>query len=144
MGPNGRRPADNASDGGFGLVEILVSMTLLALIMMALAPVLISSFRMAANNSTIAFATQAVNERVELARAASGSCADFQAFVAIPAPTVFDARGVEIRLEQTPAPAATLTCPGAGVQMFGVIAFSQVTGEQLAEAQTAIAVPRLG
>jgi len=122
-------------------VEILVSMTLLALIMMALAPVLIQSFRLAANNSTIAFATQKVNERVELARAASGSCADFAAFIAVPAPTVFDARGVEITLTQVPSPGVTLSCPGTGVQMFGVVATSVVSGAQLAEAQTAIAVP---
>lgn len=131
----------NRYDDGFGVVEIIVSMMLLALLLVSLAPVLIQGLRASARTATIAFATQVVNERTQLARAASASCADFEAFVNLPAPTVFDARGVEVVITQDPVPGTPLTCPGAGVQMFGVTATSAITGETLAEAKTAIAVP---
>jgi prepilin-type N-terminal cleavage/methylation domain len=128
---------------GMGLVEVIVAMTLLALIMMSLAPVLIASFRIAARNATIAFATQAVNERIERARAASDSCDDYADFLGDHgSETVFDARGVEIEVvavETVPG----AECPGIGVQMLRVEATSVVSGELLAEAETAIAVPRI-
>lgn len=129
-------------DGGFGLVEIIVSMMLLALLLVSLAPLLVQGLRASARAATIAFATQAVNERLHEARAASQDCTTFQEFIDTDVPpTLFDARGVEITLTQEPATGTALSCPGAGVQFFGVRATSAVTGEDLAEAKTAIAVP---
>lgn len=130
-------------DGGFGVVEIIVSMMLLALLLVALAPVLIQSLRTSARTATIAFATQVVNERVQMARAASGDCDKFREFIKKPVDPVFDARGVEIHLAQAPSPdeADALNCPGSGVQFFHVTATSAVDGTTLAEAKNAIAVP---
>lgn len=130
------------NDDGFGIVEIIVSLMLLTLLLVALAPVLIQGLRASARAATIAFATQAVNERLQTARAAAQTCADFQDFIDNDLPlALFDARGVEITLTQVPATGTVLSCPGDGVQMFGVEAVSAVTNEVLAEAKTAIAVP---
>ncbi|WP_102508595.1 type II secretion system protein [Sanguibacter massiliensis] len=56
-------------DAGFGLVEIIVSILMLALLATAFAPVLIGSIRTMAKMSTIATATQDANRALEEQRA---------------------------------------------------------------------------
>lgn len=84
-------------DEGFGLVEIMVSMVLLGILLMALIPILINSFRVTSKNTTIATATQLVSARLEDARTASvaGSCANVKAIIETPK-VVSDGRGVPL------------------------------------------------
>ena len=71
-------------DAGFGLAELMVAMTIMAIILMALAPFLVSAFKTTARNVRIAGATQLVNQRIDLAqgRSASASCQAFNTFLA--------------------------------------------------------------
>ena len=64
------------SDAGFGIVEIIVSMLMLAIIAIALAPVIIGGVRSTAKMSTLATATQMVNDGLETQRASLGACPD--------------------------------------------------------------------
>ncbi len=140
---------ERPDDEGFGLVEIMVSMTLFAILLMALAPVLIQSFATSARNASIAYATQLVNARIDAARAAganpdaTSACVNYRAFLDTPVPDVTDSRGVVMRVTQTPAGSAGVTaCPGPlAVQRFTVTVTRVSTGEKLATATTAIAVP---
>lgn len=53
-----------SSEGGFGIIEVIVAMTLIAIILMALAPFLISSFQTSARHIRIAGATTEVDSRI--------------------------------------------------------------------------------
>lgn len=63
-------------DHGFGLVEIIISMLLLAILLAALAPLLANSILTTAKMTTVATATQFMSEGLETARdqAATFSC----------------------------------------------------------------------
>lgn len=71
-------------ESGFGIVEVLVAMTIMSLILMALAPFLISSFKAVARNIRVAGATQLVNERIEIVQSNQNSrnCASFNNYLA--------------------------------------------------------------
>ena len=81
------------SDAGFGIVEIIVSMLMLAIIAIALAPVIIGGVRSTAKMSTIATATQLVNEGLETQRAALIACPSSSPATS---PATTDARGIAL------------------------------------------------
>jgi len=81
-------------DSGFGLVEIVVSMFLLALLAIALLPVLIQGLQLSATNATRAAATQLVQARVELARSKPAVCSTLTSDLAGVTTSVADARGI--------------------------------------------------
>lgn len=91
---------------GFGLVEIMVSMMLLALIAVAILPTLVGSLRNAAMNATLATATGLVNQQLEDARSHVPSTCNS---LAASDYTVTDTRGVVLKVARTVA-----TCPPAG------------------------------
>lgn len=62
-------------DEGFGLIEIVISMMLLAILATALVPVLVQGLQQAVSNATLASATQLANEKIEQARSWK-TCAD--------------------------------------------------------------------
>ncbi len=130
-------------EAGMGIVEILVAMTILAIVLAALAPVLITVVRMTAHNATIAAASQIVNQRMEAARASAASCASYQAFINSPGPsTSVDGRGVSLAIQQTPAPGTTITCNASTpTQSLRVVVRVVSSGDVAAEAATVIAVP---
>ena len=70
-------------EAGFGLAELLVAMTIMAIVLMALAPFLVSAFRTTARNVRIAGATELVNQRVDLAQSSgvTASCDAFNKFL---------------------------------------------------------------
>jgi Tfp pilus assembly protein PilV len=69
------------AEDGFGMIEIVVSMFMLALLAIAFLPVLIQGIRTSESNARLATATQLVNQSVELARATEfTSCAALQNF----------------------------------------------------------------
>jgi prepilin-type N-terminal cleavage/methylation domain-containing protein len=103
------RSCMNEADGGeagFSLIEIMVSMLLLAVLAVAILPTLVGSLKNAAMNATLATATGLVNQQLESARSHIPStcrslvASDF---------TLTDSRGVEMRVARTVA-----SCPAAG------------------------------
>ena len=69
------------NDDGIGLIEIVVSMFLLALVAMAFLPFLIRSFTVTRANTTLATATQLLDRQfVELRALQPANCAAFTAF----------------------------------------------------------------
>ena len=88
---------DTESDEGFGIVEIIVSMLMLAILAIVLAPVIIGGVQSTAKMSTIATATQLVNEGLETQRASvgAGGCPATEP----PPVQTIDARGVALTKE---------------------------------------------
>lgn len=86
-------------DEGFGLVEIMVSMMLLGILFVALAPVLIGAAKVTAKNTTISAASRLAAERLEQARAsaATGSCTVLKDTVEH-TETVVDPRGIPLQV----------------------------------------------
>ena len=82
------------TDTGLGLIEIVVSMFLLALLAIAFLPLLVTSMRTTVVNSTTATATQLVNQQMELARGAGNTCSELSVFRAATLGAVTDSRGV--------------------------------------------------
>lgn len=92
-------PTDRASDAGLGLIEIVVSMLMLAILAVAFLPLLVEGLKLSARNTTLATATQLVAERMQLAQAAGPDCA---AVATLGGVTTFtDPRGVELEVTTT-------------------------------------------
>ncbi|TFC56941.1 MULTISPECIES: prepilin-type N-terminal cleavage/methylation domain-containing protein [unclassified Cryobacterium] len=96
-----------ADDRGFGMIEIVVSMFLIALIAMAFIPVLVQGMRLSVVNTSVATATQLVSQNMEQARARGTNCADLRTFAAEAISPVVDKRGVSFQPTRDP-----ITCTG--------------------------------
>lgn len=104
----------NRSEGGFTVIEVMVSMLLLALLSVSFIPLLINSWKGTAMNTTIATATQVVNQQIEGARAVRSSaatapsCQDITQFLQVTLAPVKDPRGVTLqpRWDATTCPAS--------------------------------------
>lgn len=81
---------------GIGLIEIVISMMLLAILATALIPVLVQGLKQAASNATLATATQLANDELEHVRTWT-HCAD----VVAENNSVTDARGVILTISTT-------------------------------------------
>jgi prepilin-type N-terminal cleavage/methylation domain-containing protein len=108
------RAPSRSSDEGFTLVEIIVAMFILALISLALVPLLINGIKQTAQTAAIATATGLVSSQLNTARAQTATCSGV---MATPAPTLPSKyRGVPMTLTTTfgacPSPAPTATTPG--------------------------------
>jgi type II secretory pathway pseudopilin PulG len=57
-----------SDDSGFGIAEVLVAMFLLALIAVAIIPILVQGLRLSVQNATVATATQLANQQIEQVR----------------------------------------------------------------------------
>lgn len=95
----------NAREHGFGLIEIVISMFLLALLAMAFLPVLVQGVKQSAANATLATATQLVQQSVESARSQT-TCTG----VTSTSNSVFDSRGVSLTINRVVGG----TCPLLG------------------------------
>jgi Tfp pilus assembly protein PilV len=91
------------SEQGFGMIEIVISLFLLSILTMSFIPVLINSWRTSGSNTTMATATQIVNQQLEGARAVrsaaatSPSCLDLTNFLQVTLAPVIDPRGVSLK-----------------------------------------------
>lgn len=90
-------------DEGFGLVEIVVSMFLLALIAVAFAPVMIGALKTSAENTTLATGTQLLSRETDSLRATPAYCDDLTAFAAAAVPAITDDRGITYQPARTAA-----------------------------------------
>lgn len=90
------------SEDGFSILEVVVSMFLLGLLSVAFIPLLLNSWKATAKNTTIATATQIVNQQIEGARAVRSpaatapSCNDVTQFLQVTLAPVKDPRGVTL------------------------------------------------
>lgn len=105
------------SEHGFGMIEIIVSFFLLSLLTMSFIPLLINSQKTAGTNTTVATATQIVNQQLEGARSVrsssltSPSCLDVTNFLQVTLAPVTDPRGVTLQPQWSPTVCPT-TYPG--------------------------------
>jgi len=101
--------AERVSDSGFGLIEIVISMFLLGLLAVVFLPLLVTSLQTSVRNSTIATATQSLEQQMGLARSAGDTCAALTAYGAVtPLPTTSDIRGTVYQPDRT-----VDSCPSA-------------------------------
>ena len=98
-----RRLRDSSGrDSGFGILEVVVSMFLLGLLSISFIPLLVNSIKNSGANTTIATATQIVNQQIEGARAVRSagatapSCSDITKFLQVTLAPVIDPRGVTL------------------------------------------------
>ena len=80
-------------DSGFGLIEIIVSMFLLALLAAAFLPVLVTALTTSVRNSTIATANQLVGQQLDELRLIASNCTDVSAFDDVAIASTTDERG---------------------------------------------------
>ena len=91
------------AEQGFGMIEIVVSFFLLSVLSLSFIPVLINSWKTSGTNTTMATATQIVNQQLEGARAVrsaavtSPSCLDITKFLQVTLAPVIDPRGVSLQ-----------------------------------------------
>ena len=90
------------SENGFGVIEVVVSLFLLSILSISFIPLLLNSIKSTGSNTTIATATQIVNQEIEGARAVRSptattpSCADVTQFLQVTLAPVTDPRGVTL------------------------------------------------
>lgn len=108
----GDLPDVGNSDQGFGIIEVVVSIFLLALLAVSFMPLLVNTWKTTAMNTTIATATQIVNQQIEGARAVRSaaatapSCQDISNYLSVTLAPVIDPRGVTLQPKWD-----TATCP---------------------------------
>ena len=131
------------SEKGFGMIEIVVSLFLLTLLTMSFIPLIITTQKSAGANTTIATATQIVNQQLEGARsvrspgANSPSCQDVTRFLQTTQSPVTDPRGVTLQPQWDPT-----ACPTVypGVIKVGVSVARTGSSASLASAVTLVYV----
>ncbi len=117
------------NDRGFGMVEALISMFLLALVAVAFLPMIITGLKAATANTTVTTATQAVNEQLSPISAHEFTCDEIEDWLAADPAPLLDPRGVTIHLHRVAGPASTgaggaLTCTPGGTVTITVSATS--------------------
>jgi Tfp pilus assembly protein PilV len=122
------------SDAGLGLIEIVVSMFLIALLSLSIAPLLIQGMRTSADNATQAAATQLANDQVNRAQAAGPDCSAVSALAGDH--TLTDAREV-VLVATTEVDSCSATPAVVGVTTTVV---RQDTGRTVATAETLVLV----
>jgi Tfp pilus assembly protein PilV len=93
MNTDERQAPSCGNDEGIGLIEIVVSMFLLALIAITFLPILIQGMQTSVLNAGTATAGQLVSQQLDEVRSIPSDCAAVSAFDDVAAPTATDARG---------------------------------------------------
>ena len=107
----------HAFEDGFGMIEVVISMFLLSLLSVSFIPLLVNSIKSTGKNTTIATATQIVNQEIEGARAVRSptsttpSCLDITSFLNVTLASVTDPRGVTL-LPNWDTPTCPASYPG--------------------------------
>ena len=87
-------------DAGIGLIEIMISMMLLALLSIAILPFLVQGMRNSSSNATLATASQFAGQEINSVRALSADCATVSSFDDGPVMVKADARGVQLQIRR--------------------------------------------
>lgn len=121
-------------DEGVGLIEIIVSMLLLAILAIAFLPLLIQGLKQSVANSTLATATQLVSEKMQLLQSQGPVCADVAGVAGVTSLT--DSRGVVLQVTTT-----TGVCTGASTTLSATASVVRMdTGATIATASTLVYV----
>lgn len=123
----------DTNDQGFGLVEIVVSMFMLAVLAIAFLPLLVEGLRQSVGTSTTATATQLVSERMQLAQSKGPECADVAALAGTTNFT--DPRGVILAVTTTVG-----SCTNATTVAVSTTAVRLDTGVTVSSANTLVFV----
>jgi type II secretory pathway pseudopilin PulG len=122
-----------ADDSGLGIVEIVVSMFLLALLAVAFLPLLIQGMKTSVRNSTVATASQLLDQQIGAVRALPPTCDAVSAFDDAPVPETTDARGTTYLPKRK-----VLACPTTYPGVVRVEVTVAEAGDVLAEAVTLV------
>lgn len=107
----------SALEDGFGVIEVVVSLFLLSILSVSFIPLLVNSIKSTGKNTTIATATQIVNQEIEGARAVRSpiatapSCLDVTTFLSVTIASTTDPRGVTL-IPKWDATSCPTTYPG--------------------------------
>lgn len=102
MSPDAPRPsARSLDDSGFGVIEIVVSIFILAILSLALLPPLIQGIKQSANNAILVSATHLLSAQMDAARQQVQSCAALTNYVASANTDVIDSSGVTLHVSTT-------------------------------------------
>lgn len=129
--------ATDTNDDGFGLVEVLVAIFILGLLAVAMLPLLITGLRVAAEQSTVATATQLVSDTIEVARATNPMACD----VLGTDRTTTDGRGVELHVVGVVVGSCAALGEEPGTIKYRVTVSSTSPARELATATTLIFAP---
>ena len=133
---------EKTNESGFGLVEIIVALFMLAILAVAFLPLLIQGLQLSANNATRATATQILHDRLEFVRTQSTTCSTIKSAVErTEISPVQDPRGISFQVKTVVA-----TCPtGAAAAIPGTIGITievrradALTETPLAQAKTLV------
>jgi type II secretory pathway pseudopilin PulG len=127
----------NAATGesGLGIVEIVVSMFLLALLAVAFLPLLIQGMTASVRSATVATASQLLNQQLDRVRAVAPNCADVHTFAAVSVPPTTDGRGTVFQPDSVAD-----GCPTSYPGVVKVEVTINEAGEVIAEAVTLVYV----
>jgi len=127
-----------SDDDGIGLVEIVISMFLVALLAISFLPLLLRTLTTSTDNTSTSTASQLVQSNMDQARTAVATCAGVTSFASTSLPAVVDARGVSL----TPQRQIVGSCPTSYPGTVAVRAWVTQTGSAvvLAESTTLIYV----
>ena len=134
-----RLTKDATTEEGFGLIEIVVSMFILALLAIAFLPTLIQGLRLSATNATIATATQSLSDELEYVQSL-GSICDTVASADGAAPNVTDPRGVVLLIDRNVAACPTNDADYPTTVEIDITVVRQDTAATVAEATTLVYV----
>jgi hypothetical protein len=95
------------SEDGLGLIEVMVSMLLLAMLAVAVVPVVTLAMTVSSTNVSLATASQLVDQEMDLARSLSPTCAAVSAWTSDSnGLLVSDPRGTVLQIHR-----AAISCP---------------------------------
>lgn len=133
-------PTQRRSDDGLGLLEIVISMFLIALLAIAFVPVLMAGLRSAESNSTTATASRLASQALEALRARDPqNCSQLALFASGYPITQVDGEGVTIRVTVTVPTGAA--CVAGRTNLVRVEARNQATGTLITAARTLVLLP---
>lgn len=136
------RPETARSDQGFGMIEVVVAMFLLALLAVAVLPTIISALRLSSTNITLSTATQLLNQQMDEARELADTCAAIQTFANDPVGLLItDPRGTVLRVHRQAA-----TCPAVYPSTIRFTSWVTIDGDtdRIAESETLVFVAEAG
>jgi prepilin-type N-terminal cleavage/methylation domain-containing protein len=127
--------AHRSDDAGFGLVEVIVAIFILGLLAVAILPMIWTGLRVAADQSSVASATQQVSKVIEDARTQAASGCEALAI----SRTATDGQGRTFTLSGEVAGGCSGVLGGVAVKYTATATSSD--GKQLATAVTRIYIP---
>jgi type II secretory pathway pseudopilin PulG len=99
-------------DDGIGLIEIVISMFLIALIAISFLPLLLHTLTASTTNTSTSAASQLVQSSMDQARVVSPTCSAATSFVAATIASVPDARGVVLQPQRQMIGSCPTAYPG--------------------------------